>query len=428
SETVEMLKSPMPVFGSAMQPQMLSPEQRKQQQQERRQALMQLNKAWLNQMAVSEAQLREKMTLFWHGHFACRLPVPQLLLLQNNTLRKHALGNFPDLLMAVAKDPAMLQFLNNQQNRKQQPNENFAREVLELFTVGRGNYSEQDIKEAARAFTGWGFNLKGEFVFRERQHDFGVKTFMGQTGTFNGDDILKIILKNPQTATFLTTKLYTFFVSDTPDPERIKKLSASFYQSGYNIAGLLEQIFTSDWFYSPEVMGARIKSPVELLVGLQRMFDVDYTDERSALILQRALGQELFMPPNVSGWPGGCSWIDSSTLAFRLRIGPAILQAAELEVALKPDDDTEPAKPLAKRSDGLRVVQARASMVSLSQQMEKVSEKDLLPTLSQYLLQVQPPQQTLQLIQQSIPASASKPEKVHLIAQRLLSLPEYQLC
>lgn len=428
SEKVELLQVPMPAPVKGNKANMLSADERKQQQQERRQALVALNRAWLNQMAVSEAQLREKMTLFWHGHFACRIPAPQLLQLQNNVLRKHALGNFPDLLLAVAKDPAMLQFLNNQQNRKQRPNENFAREVLELFTIGRGNYTEQDIKEAARAFTGWGYNAQGEYVFRERQHDFGTKHFMGRSGSFNGDDILKIILENPKTATNLTTKLYLFFVSDTPHPERIENLSTYFYQSGYNIAGLLEKLFTADWFYSPEVMGARIKSPIELLVGLQRMFDVTYADDKSALVLQRALGQELFQPPNVSGWAGGRNWIDSSTLAFRLRIGASILQAADIKVALKPNDDNEPAKPVARRADGLRIAQANASMAGLQHQMRKTDVRDLPEKLSRYLLQVQLQPHTLQLLTQGIPPAATKPEQIIYLAQRLLSLPEYQLC
>ncbi|MBC5991514.1 DUF1800 domain-containing protein [Pontibacter cellulosilyticus] len=428
SEKTEFLQVPMPAPVDGMRAKDLGPEQRRKQLQERRQALMQLNRSWLNQMVTSEAQLREKMTLFWHGHFACRLQAPQLLQLQNNTLRKHALGSFSDLLTAVAKDPAMLQFLNNQQNRKQRPNENFAREVLELFTIGRGNYTEQDIKEAARAFTGWGYNAEGEYVFRERQHDFGPKTFMGQTGNFNGEDILRIILQDPRTANYLTTKLYLFFVSDTPHPQRIKELSSYFYKLNYNIAGLLEQIFTANWFYTPEVMGARIKSPVELLAGLQRMFDVSYSDDRSVLVLQRALGQELFQPPNVSGWAGGQSWIDSSTLAFRLRIGPAVLQDAGIEVALKPNDDQEPAKPIARRADGLRIARAKANISLIEQQMAKVDTSELPEQLSSFLLQVPLQPHTLQILKQGMASSSSKSEQIHYLAQRLLSLPEYQLC
>ncbi|MBD1395879.1 DUF1800 domain-containing protein [Pontibacter sp. JH31] len=407
---------------------MLDANARLKQQRERRQSIEQLNYTWLNQMVTAREQLREKMTLFWHGHFACRLREPGLMQLQNNTLRQHALGKFPDLLLAISKDPGMLQFLNNQQNRKRSPNENFAREVLELFTLGRGYYTEQDIKEAARAFTGWGYNAKGEFVFRERQHDAGPKTFMGHTGNFTGEDILKLVVQNPQTATFITQKLYTYFVSDLPDTPRIAKLSAWFYKSGYDISGLLERMFTAKWFYEPALAGAKIKSPVELLVGLQRQFAVAYADSRSPYVLQRALGQELLQPPNVGGWPGGRNWIDSSTLAYRLRIGPALLQDAALAVYLKPDDDSEPSKPTNGRKDGLRIARAKASIVGLEKRLEKVSDDALVSSISQLLLQVPLKPETKQLIEQGIPATASRTEKIHQIAQYMLSLPEYQLC
>jgi uncharacterized protein (DUF1800 family) len=414
--------------GEERQTGMSDAEERLRRQRERRQAIEQLNYTWLNQMATAQEQLREKMTLFWHGHFACRLREPRLMQLQNNTLRQHALGTFPELLQAIAKDPGMLQFLNNQQNRKQRPNENFARELLELFTLGRGHYTEQDIKEAARAFTGWSYNSQGEFVFRKRQHDNGPKTFMGHKGNFNGDDILRLVVENPRTATFLTQKIYTFFVSEVPDEARIQKLSAHFYKSGYNISSLLEKIFTSGWFYKPDVVGNRIKSPVELLVGLQRQFAVAYADRRSPLVLQRALGQELLQPPNVGGWPGGRNWIDSSTLAYRLRIGPALLQDVALEISLKPDDDAEPSKPVTRRNNGLRIARAKASLQELHERVEQVEERELTGALIQLLLQVPLQPQTRELLEQHIPATASRAEKIHLISSYLLSLPEYQLC
>ena len=401
---------------------------RLQRQRERQQGFVLLNKTWLSQMATSEAQLREKMTLFWHGHFACRLREPHIALLQHNTLREHALGKFPDLLLAISKDPGMLQFLNNQQNRKQRPNENFARELLELFTLGRGHYSERDIKEAARAFTGWSYNPQGEYVFRVRQHDRGKKTFMGKEGNFDGEQILQILLENPRTAEFLTEKLYAFFVSDIPHPERIKSLSGFFYETGYDIPKLLQKIFTAKWFYEPDVVGSKIKSPIELLAGLQRQFDVTYADGRSPLVLQRALGQELFRPPNVSGWAGGRNWIDSSSLAFRLRIGPALLQEAALEVALKPDDDSEPTKPIKRQQDGIRIVRAKADLSGLHQQLQKVKDSELIDSLSQKLLQVPLRPETATLLAQQLPAGVSHTNKITLLTLRLLSLPEYQLC
>src|SRR5258708_21522973 len=181
--------------------------------QDSRENLMKLNLAWLEKLRSTEDPLREKMVLFWHNHFSCRTLIPYLAQRQNNLQRKHALGNFADMLLEISKDPAMLQFLNNQQNRKNHPNENFAREVMELFTLGRGNYSETDIKEAARAFTGWGFNAKGEYQFREKQHDFDIKTFPGQTKHFTGDDIIPTILQDTQTAKFISQKIISSFVS-----------------------------------------------------------------------------------------------------------------------------------------------------------------------------------------------------------------------
>lgn len=191
-------------------------ERRKQQQQKNRQEIRSLNLKWLKEMINSPAQLREKMAFFWHGHFACRninsFYQQQLL----NAIRENALADFGTLLRAVSKTPAMLQFLNNQQNRKNSPNENFAREVMELFTLGRGHYTEQDVKEAARAFTGWGFNLKGEFVWRPILHDAGTKTILGKSGNFTGDEVLSLLLEQKQTARFITGKIYRFFCKRHP--------------------------------------------------------------------------------------------------------------------------------------------------------------------------------------------------------------------
>lgn len=221
--------------------------------------IMDLNAEWFRMLAYSEAQLREKMTLFWHGHFACRTRVPLFCMNQNNTLRHHALGKFGDLLHAVSKDPAMLQFLNNQQNRKQSPNENFAREVMELFTLGRGNYSENDVKEAARAFTGWGFDREGNFRLRNRFHDDGSKAFLGSSGNLTGEDVLNIILEKKQTARFISGKIFRFFVSDNIDREIVESLADKFFRSDYDIAALMKEIFTSSWFYDDKY-GFRLPS------------------------------------------------------------------------------------------------------------------------------------------------------------------------
>ena len=319
----------------------LSKEQRKEIQYLSKEGLKNLNLRWVDEMINSEAQLREKMSLFWHGHFACRVlnSYYQQELLQ--LIRENALGNFKDILRAVSKSASMLQFLNNQQNRKQHPNENFAREVMELFTMGRGNYTETDVKEAARAFTGWGFNVKGEFVFRVNAHDDGRKTILGKTGNFDGDAVIDILLEQKQTARFLTRKIYRFFVNDNVDETKVEWLSSRWYNSGYDIKKLLEDIFTSDWFYEEKNIGTHIKSPVELMVGIRRLLPMKMENDQAQVLFQRALGQVLFFPPNVAGWPGGKSWIDSSSLMLRLRI-PQILTANEaLDIQAKSDDDQQ---------------------------------------------------------------------------------------
>ncbi|MEM7108272.1 MAG: DUF1800 domain-containing protein [Bacteroidota bacterium] len=285
-----------------------------------------LNLAWLEKMTVERAQLREKMTLFWHGHFATKVPFAYLLQVQNNTLRKHALGNFRSLLHAIAKDPAMLIFLNNHQNKKRSPNENFARELMELFTLGEGQYSEEDIKEAACAFTGWQVDKGGKFFFNAKQHDFGDKTVFGKTGDWNGDDIIDFILENPRTAEFITSKIYSFFVNENVNEDHVRQLSKSFFDSNYNIQSLLEAIFLADWFYEPHNVGTKISSPIELIVRYRRLFDLQVKDEKLWLRVQKVLGQMVFNPPNVAGWPGGQTWIDSTSLLFRMNLAPLFFE------------------------------------------------------------------------------------------------------
>jgi uncharacterized protein (DUF1800 family) len=313
--------------------------QGRMRRQQYRDELKSLNLMWLDEMINSEAQLREKVSLFWHGHFACRVINSYFQQELLHTIRTHALGNFGDLLKAVSKSPSMLQYLNNQQNRKKSPNENFAREVMELFTMGRGNYSETDIKEAARAFTGWGYNLQGEFVFRKQQHDNGQKTFLGKTGYFDGEDILNILLENKQTAYYITKKIYSYFVNEEINEEKVQWLSTRFYNGKYNIKSLLEDIFTSDWFYTEVNIGKKIKSPVELLAGMRRLLPLELDNDNAQLLFQKVLGQILFYPPNVAGWPGGKNWIDSSTLMVRMQI-PQVLTAHE-SISIRPKNDDD---------------------------------------------------------------------------------------
>jgi uncharacterized protein (DUF1800 family) len=401
----------------------LTKEQRAELRKQSREALKDLNLRWLDEMVHSEAQLREKMAFFWHGHFACReinIFYQQQLL---DVIRTNALGNFGDLLREVSKSAAMLAFLNNQQNRKRQPNENFAREVMELFTLGRGNYAEKDIKEAARAFTGWGFDLGGNFVFRKQFHDEGEKTVLGKTGTLDGDDIIDILLQQEQTARYITAKIYRFFVNETPDPAMVEKLSKEFFQSGYDIKKLLSSIFLSPSFYEEKNRGVIIKSPVQLLVGLRRMLPMKFNNDEVQLLYQRLLGQVLFYPPNVAGWPGGRNWIDSSSLMYRLRL-PRLLHDDEGLVAKpKVDDDVMMgvADKTPKRSGVINVDIEWPVYVSA---FSKTKREELLPHMAATLL----PYGTIDAAMLDRSADLSSREKyIQSVTIQLMSLPEYQL-
>ncbi len=408
-----------------MQKDSLSKDQRKQMtqqvQREKREQIGDLNYAWVNQMGSGKETLREKMTLFWHGHFACRSLNPDYVQRQNNVLREHALGKFGDLLGAISKDPAMLQFLNNQQNRKQSPNENFAREVMELFTLGRGNYTEKDIKEAARSFTGWGFNARGEFVFRKNQHDDGPKTIFGKTGNFSGEDTLNLLLERPETATFLVTKVYRFFVNDIPDQKIIKELAPRFRQKEYDISWLMKAIFSSEWFYDPKNIGTKIKSPVEFLVGLQRTFGLTYGSKQSVLYIQKALDQVLFYPPNVAGWPGGTAWIDSSSLLLRMKLPEVIFNSAELNFKAKADGDVN--TDYLTKKKGRPFERVELDWQRFGETFEDLRGEALLTALSGQLLQ-----RPLGSVQKNLILKRKKETELKEYTLALLTLLEYQLC
>lgn len=415
----------------------LSKEEKKEIRQKSREEIRNLNLEWIEEMVNSKQQLREKMSLFWHGHFACRnlnIVFQQELL---HIIRKNALGNFGDLLREVSKSAAMLAFLNNQQNKKEHPNENFAREVMELFTMGRGNYTEEDIKEAARAFTGWGFNLKGEFVFRKFQHDNSIKKVLGKSGNFDGDDVLSILLEQKQTAKFLTRKIYKYYVNENVVDENIvNALAEKFYQSNYDISALLKDIFTSDWFYDNKNIGSKIKSPVELMVGIRRIIPVTFEQPEAQLLVQRILGQILFYPPNVAGWPGGKNWIDSSTLMFRLRIPQLLANADEFAIRPKdmPDDMLENYQMKQqndKKAMGMRIpsqmVNATIDWSGVIKQFSGVSRENLLGEIAITLLQSASSAINKNVLEKYIDNS-SKENYIKSAVVQLMCTPDYQLC
>jgi hypothetical protein len=283
---------------------------------------------WANRMLTSPRPLQEKMALFWHGHFAsneAKVRDYRKLLIQLELLQKHGTGNFRDLTVAVAQDPAMLSFLDAGVNVKGASNENFAREIMELFTMGPGNYTEKDIREAARAFTGWNY-ADVKFVVNKDQHDDGEKTFLGKTGRFDGVDVIDMIMERPVTAEFIAGKIYRYFVRQDLPPVLQKQLGASLRGSQYEITPLLEKVFLSRDFYSSASVGTRIKSPVELAIntykklGLRNVPGVpDFNVETGAL------GQQLFSPPTVAGWAQGQSWITPGLLLERANFARDIL-------------------------------------------------------------------------------------------------------
>jgi len=274
---------------------------------------------WLRRMVESPDPFREKMTLFWHEHFttgAQETHATRLVAAQNALFRKLATGRFSDLLREICRDPAMLRYLDNVSNRKQHPNENFARELLELFTLGAGHYDERDIQEAARALTGWTFDEEG-FRFRRSWHDGGTKSFLGKKGRFDGDDIIRIILDQPAAANHLARKLLLFFVRDDPPEALVEELARTLRRNQLDIHASMRALFVSEAFYESAI-NKHIKSPVELVAETLRSLrhrDVDYFAMTEQL---RGMGQVLFQPPNVKGWDGGRKWISSATI-FRRR-------------------------------------------------------------------------------------------------------------
>jgi len=377
--------------------------------------------SWIRKMVNSDNPLLERMTLFWHGHFALisknNSHVTKTYL---NTLRTHALGNFGDLVLAIARDPGMIRFLNNQQNKKGQPNENFARELLELFTIGIGHYTEQDVKEAARAFTGWRTDKKRNFLFSERHHDFGSKTFFGQTGAFDGMDIIRIVLEKKQTATFIATKVYQYFVNEKINEQHVQTLGDIFYNSNYSIEKLMRAIFESDWFYAAENMGTKIKSPIDLLVGMMKTLQIDLEQEKAFFFIQKMLGQSLLNPPNVAGWPGGKSWIDSSTLIFRLNLAGYFFQTVNVTATAKPELEDKAVKKMRLR------LSATMNVSPILAYFAKFEEDQIFSTLSDWLIQTSLPIKKSEM--DTFTKHHNKEDYVNSLLLRLMTLPEYQVC
>ena len=281
-----------------------------------------LKRWWMQHLLFTKAPVNEHMTLFWANHFTSSLEKveqPRLLYQQNQLLRRNAMGNFRSLLHAIARDPAMLVYLDGSKNIKGSPNENFARELLELFTLGRGHYNESDIKAAAVAFTGWGADRnRGTYVFDVRKHDSRRVSFMGRTGSFTGDQIIDVILEKPRVSEYIAEKFWKEFVSDSrPDPHYIKRWGAIFRKSDYNIKTLYSEVLNSNAFWDAKYRGTLTKSPVDLVVGTLRTLPFPKLSTGELVHISQLLGQDLFDPPTVKGWSGGKAWIDTQTLLVR---------------------------------------------------------------------------------------------------------------
>ena len=300
---------------------------------EREKRLTELRGWWLNRMADPLTAAHEKIVLFLHGHFATseeKVKNPQLLWLQNQMFRQKALGSWSDLVVGVAKDPAMLIYLDGARSKSQQPNENFARELFELFTLGEGNYTEKDIQESARAFTGWSIRLRNKpgemmdeethlpsFLNNPRWHDGKSKKIFGQTGNFDGNDVVRLALQQPAAARWITGKLWKFYAGTTPTEDLHAELVAEWKESGQSIRPFLEAMWTHPAFYAPELARQRVKSPVEWLVGLCRQLNRPLPAPALSSEILAQLGQKLFAPPNVKGWDGGITWINTASLQKR---------------------------------------------------------------------------------------------------------------
>ena len=297
-------------------------------------AIVETTSWWLDRMASGPAPLQEKLVLFWHGHFTSSFGDVQdaiAMYNQNQLFRQYAAGNFARLFDAVARDPAMLRYLNNDQNQRGRPNENWAREAMELFTMGIGHYTEDDVREAARAWTGWtvvdyrSFQDRRTFAFKPAEHDGGQKTFLGQTGPWDGTDVMRIILATPAAPQWVAAKLAKFFVAPQPPAELVDGLAGLLRQSNYELAPVLRALFRSRAFYRPDVMHAQVKSPTEYVVGAVRHLgiqDADWIRLGEAMTL---MGQRLFFPPTVAGWDGGAAWMNSGTVFTRSDVAAALL-------------------------------------------------------------------------------------------------------
>jgi uncharacterized protein (DUF1800 family) len=404
----------------------LDRKRRELQQMERRmqnERMLELRGWWLERMARSPRPLEEKLTLFWHGHFATSVQKVQdayYMWRQNELFRKHGSGDWLELLAAASKDPAMLIWLDQAQSNRNRPNENFAREVMELFALGEGNYTEQDVLEAARALTGWSLNrAKREFEFRPNMHDTGVKTVLGKTGRLRGDDVLAQIVAQPQAARFISAKLWSFFASEEPSAQLTERLAEVLRENRRQFKPLLRTMFRSEEFYSETVIRTQVKSPVQWLVGSARLLERDLPPARASATLLATLGQNLFAPPNVKGWDGGLTWITTNNLLARYNASAMLVhgEAPMFSGAARPGA----ARPRRRSAAG------PVELAKVVPGTERTRER-LVPYLERRFLQAKLKPNQAAVLNDYIKSQGELSDRVVLDAIRLImSTPEYQL-
>lgn len=381
-----------------------------------REKLMIFNLEWLYKMVNSKAVLRERMTLFWANHFI--IEDNNIIHFQkyNNTLREHALGDFRNFVKAISKEASMIKYLNLRQNKKDSPNENFSRELMELFTLGVRNYTSLDIKEASKAFTGYSFEFNGEFKYDLHYHDDGFKHLFGKSGRYDGDDIIDIILDQKQCARFICQKVYSYFVNKNINQKHIDEMVSVFFPD-YNIEKLMRFVFMSDWFYNTQNVGTKIKSPTELLIGIHKTIPVTYNDPLELHKIQRMLGQSLLNPPNVAGWEGGKSWITSNSILFRLKT-PSLLLNNGLIPAKKQGDFYDRYSEAYKKRVKKQFFKVTANWTDFDKEYKNASFLDL----KEQLILARLNEETESVVD-NLNHSSNRDSCI-----QLMSLPEYQMC
>ncbi|MFP6901238.1 MAG: DUF1800 domain-containing protein [Opitutales bacterium] len=414
----------------------LDRERRRTFNEVRRGQIQQVNELrgwWIHRMSTTPRPLQEKLTLFWHGHFATssqKVRDAYFMWLQNDTFRTNALGNWQTMLEDVTMDPAMLFWLDQAQSNRRKPNENYAREVMELFALGEGNYTERDILEAARGLTGLTIDrAKQEPVYRPFLHDPGTKTLLGKTGKLNPKDVIEIIANHPKSAPFIVTKLWSFFANENVKSEVVDALTVEFRKAGGNFRSLLRVMFRCEEFYAKENLRTQIKSPVQWLIGSARMLEVEVPPGEVASRMLASLGQDLFAPPNVKGWDGGTAWISTNTLMSRYNLAGFLVSGKADAKSLVPQRFPENARMMMQRRMDQMIGNIKALEIDkLVDRKDLGNHERLIATLEKRLLQDKLKEQQRGSLSEFLKGKKELDrDDVLQLVRLIMSTPQYQL-